>query len=146
MHLNARTTLRSREDIVRLLLKQGQTVRKWLVRHQNEGPHGLRERSSRPQHSPKRTGASRRAQALASWQQGLVYTEIAQRTGLFEATLSRILRAVQLHPPPPAAPIVRYERATPGELLQLDTKKLGRIKRVGHRITDDTRDRTRGAG
>jgi transposase InsO family protein len=38
------------------------------------------------------------------------------------------------------------ERAAPGELLHMDTKKLGRIEAVGHRITGDRRDHTRGAG
>jgi hypothetical protein len=33
------------------------------------------------------------------------------------------------------APVLRYERAQPGELLHLDIKKLGRILRVGHRIS-----------
>ncbi len=33
------------------------------------------------------------------------------------------------------APMVRYPRARPGELLHFDTKKLGRIDGVGHRIT-----------
>jgi hypothetical protein len=37
----------------------------------------------------------------------------------------------------PAEPIRRYERDRPGELIHLDTKKLGRFKRVGHRITGD---------
>jgi transposase InsO family protein len=41
---------------------------------------------------------------------------------------------------------VRYERARPGELLHIDTKKLGRIEAVGHRITGDRRDSKRGAG
>ena len=36
--------------------------------------------------------------------------------------------------------------ARPGELLHIDTKKLGRIAAVGHRITGDRRDRQRGAG
>ena len=36
--------------------------------------------------------------------------------------------------------MVRYERAEPGELLHLDVKKLGRIVKVGHRITGDRRD------
>jgi transposase InsO family protein len=31
----------------------------------------------------------------------------------------------------------RYERKRAGELLHLDTKKLGRITRIGHRITGD---------
>jgi len=35
----------------------------------------------------------------------------------------------------PPVVIVRYQRARPGELLHLDTKKLGRIQGVGHRIT-----------
>ena len=33
------------------------------------------------------------------------------------------------------APVARYERARPGELIHLDTKKLGRIAGIGHRIT-----------
>lgn len=41
---------------------------------------------------------------------------------------------------------MRYERATLGELLHLDIKKLGRIAAVGHRITGDPRDHTRGVG
>jgi hypothetical protein len=35
----------------------------------------------------------------------------------------------------PPAPVVRYQRQRPGELIHLDTKKLGRIDGVGHRIT-----------
>ena len=47
----------------------------------------------------------------------------------------------------PPVPIVRYERAAPGELLHLDTKKLGRIDGVGHRITGDRAlNRNRGIG
>ena len=46
----------------------------------------------------------------------------------------------------PAAPIVRYEHAAPGDLLHLDIKKLARIVKAGHRITGDPKDETRGAG
>ena len=47
----------------------------------------------------------------------------------------------------PPVPVVRYERAAPGELLHLDTKKLGRIDGVGHRITGDRAlNRNRGIG
>lgn len=50
-------------------------------------------------------------------------------------------------PPVTAQPhVVRYERERPGEILHLDTKKLGRIERTGHRITGDRRDHTRGVG
>lgn len=37
----------------------------------------------------------------------------------------------------PRPPVVRYERAQPGVLLHLDTKKLGRFWQVGQRITGD---------
>lgn len=47
----------------------------------------------------------------------------------------------------PPVPVVRYERQTPGELLHNDTKRLGRIQGVGHRITGDrTLNRNRGIG
>ena len=141
MHANARTTPRSRADIVRLVLHEGQTVkdaaasftvcpktvRKWIKRYRTAGADGLKERSSRPASSPKRILPDRREAALAWRRQGLVYAEIAQRTGLSEATLSRLLHTVPRQPVPPPLPVVRYERATPGELLHLDIKKLGRI-------------------
>jgi len=45
-------------------------------------------------------------------------------------------RLSRLEPP---YPVVRYERSKPGELLHLDIKKLGRIGRIGHRITGSRR-------
>jgi transposase InsO family protein len=46
---------------------------------------------------------------------------------------------IDLHRPP----VIRYEKERPGELLHIDTKKLGRFREVGHRIT---RERTFGKG
>ena len=47
----------------------------------------------------------------------------------------------------PVEPIRRYERATPGELLHIDTKRLGRIHVLGDRITGDrAKNRNRGIG
>ena len=43
-------------------------------------------------------------------------------------------------------PIQRYTRDRPGELIHLDTKKLGRIVRPSHRVTGDRRDRVEDAG
>ena len=40
----------------------------------------------------------------------------------------------------------RYEHPHPGDLLHLDTKKLARIAKPGHRLTGNPRDETRGAG
>jgi transposase InsO family protein len=37
----------------------------------------------------------------------------------------------------PAEPVRRYERDTPGEMIHIDIKKLGRFNQVGHRITGD---------
>ena len=41
---------------------------------------------------------------------------------------------------------MRYERDRPGELLHLDTKKLGRFSRPGKRVRSTREDRNRGAG
>src|SRR5947209_15571306 len=54
------------------------------------------------------------------------------------STVGAILRRLGLGKlaaldPKPA--VIRYERERPGELIHLDTKKLGRIAGVGHRIT-----------
>jgi len=75
---------------------------------------------------------------------------IASQLGLPRSTVGLILRRNglgRLHSLEPAEPVRRYERATPGELLHLDIKKLGRFETVGHRITGErTGNRTRGAG
>jgi transposase InsO family protein len=42
--------------------------------------------------------------------------------------------------------VVRYEHEHPGDLIHIDTKKLGRIERMGHRISGDRRDTVGGAG
>ncbi len=46
----------------------------------------------------------------------------------------------------PKPPVRRYERKRPGSLLHLDTKKLARIIRPGHRIHGDRSTRVSGAG
>ncbi len=40
----------------------------------------------------------------------------------------------------------RYEHEAPGDLLHIDTKKLGRIVRPSHRVTGNRRDSVEGAG
>jgi transposase InsO family protein len=40
----------------------------------------------------------------------------------------------------------RYQRRTPGSLVHLDVKKLGKIGRPGHRVHGDRRTRVRGIG
>lgn len=74
---------------------------------------------------------------------------IAQEVGVSLSTVSRLLRVrglstlAALEPP---VPVVRYERATPGELIHIDIKKLGRIVRPSHRVTGNRRDSVDGAG
>ena len=43
-------------------------------------------------------------------------------------------------------PVVRYERERAGELVHLDTKKLARIEKIGHRIHGDHSQKSDGAG
>jgi transposase InsO family protein len=74
---------------------------------------------------------------------------IAQTTGLSRATISRCLRRHHLNrfrDLQPRLPVLRYEHPHPGDLLHLDTKKLARIAKPGHRLTGNPRDETRGAG
>ncbi len=42
--------------------------------------------------------------------------------------------------------MVRYEHDAPGDMLHIDTKKLGRIVRPSHRVTGNRRESVDGAG
>jgi transposase InsO family protein len=67
---------------------------------------------------------------------------IAAIVGRSVATVSRFLAGLglsSLKSLDPVRPAVRYEREAPGELLHMDTKKLGRIVRPSHRVTGDRR-------
>lgn len=46
----------------------------------------------------------------------------------------------------PKAPVRRYQRERPGELLHLDIRKLARFEGVGHRMAGDRRANSRGMG
>ncbi len=74
---------------------------------------------------------------------------IARQLGMRVSTVGGILRRLGLGKQAalePRPPVVHYQRERPGELLHIDTKKLGRIAAIGHRITGDRRDTKRGAG
>lgn len=77
--------------------------------------------------------------------------QIAAEVAVSPATVSRILRRLGLNrirDLEPAEPERRDERETPGEIIHIDIKKLGRFERVGHRITGDPSgpNKSRGAG
>ena len=125
------------------------TVRKWLARFRTEGQPGLRDRSSRPHHSPRRTRAALERRITARRERRETGAQIAAALHLPRATVGDVLRRLgrgRLPPVVPRPPVVRYERERPGELLHIDAKKLGRIGRVGHRIHGDRTRRTRGLG
>ena len=114
------------------------TVRKWAARFEAEGLAGLEDRSSRPKRLRDPTPAATVEQIIQLRRVRFTGKQIAKETGVSRTTVSRHLRAVRLSRArdlEPPAPVVRYERAHPGELIHLDIKKLGRFERTGHRIT-----------
>jgi transposase InsO family protein len=158
IHQNARLTLVGREELAKKVLHDhvtlnsaaaefkvaAKTAAKWVRRYQQQGRAGLLDRSSRPHHSPRRTGPSQRetVEALRRLRQSGV--QIALATGLSRATVSRILRRLQLNRMrdlEPAPPTLRYEHAAPGDLLHLDIKKIGRFAAVGCRFTGHRKGR-----
>ena len=163
IHKNARTTPRSRGQIVARVLTQHErpaavaaavgvserTVRKWVARYVGEATAGLADRSCRPRRSPIQTPP-----LLTSWVEHLrrqrwTGPAIAQALQLSASTVARIVRRqglARLRALEPPVPVQRYQWAHPGDLLHLDVKKLGRIGRVGHRISGDRRSRVRGIG
>jgi transposase InsO family protein len=152
VHKNARLTAHSRAVLVRRVLNEGQsskavakalsvdakTVSKWIGRFRSEGPGGLADRSSRPRMLRRPTPLPTRERIIALRRQRWTGQQIAQEAGVSPATVSRILRRARLsriRDLEPPEPVVRYERQTPGELIHIDIKKLGRFDQAGHRIT-----------
>jgi transposase InsO family protein len=163
-HQNARMTPLGRVEMVRRILEEGRplvevaagfgvserTARKWLARFKAQGAAGLENRSSRP-----RSVANRTAEPWIDMMESLrreyrlTAEEIAAKLQCARSTVAGWLkrrglgRLKQLDGP---APVVRYQRQRPGELLHLDIKKLARFERMGHRITGDRRGASEGAG
>jgi transposase InsO family protein len=162
IHKNARLTWFGRERIVRQVAS-GQTpkavaqaagvcprtVRKWVDRYRREGLAGLRDRSSRPQRLRKPTPQTVVEQVEGLRRARRTGKQIAAELGISPATVSRILRRLGLNRMSalePAAPVRRYERERPGEMIHIDIKKLGRFNKVGHRITGDRTGQSNGRG
>ena len=160
-HKNARTTFEGRKLLIERIAVMGlrpaaesagisvRTARKWLGRFERSGPDGLLDRSSRP-HQTRTTVdevLSRRIEQLRRTRMPM--RAIAAVVGRSVATVSRVLNRLglsSLKALEPASPVLRYERDAPGELLHIDTKKLGRIVRPSHRVTGNRRDSVDGAG
>jgi transposase InsO family protein len=124
-------------------------VYKWLKRFDDEGAAGLEDRSSRPHGSPRKTTARRVKQIVRLRWRRWSSLRIARQLEMAVSTVGAVLRRLglnRLRRMEPRRPVIRYEKKRPGELLHLDTKKLGRIQGVGHRIHGDRRRRSRGVG
>lgn len=163
IHKNARLTYVRRQEMVRDIVECGvgvleaadvygvtaPTVRKWLGRYLAQGDSGLLDRSSRPAVSPKAIDPAKALIVIELRRKRLTQARIAEYLGLSRTTVGRVLRRAglsRLKDLEPSAPAERYEHAAPGDLVHLDTKKLGRIVRQGHRITGNPRDSVDGAG
>jgi len=125
------------------------SVRKWVQRYRTEGEAGLRDRSSRPHRSPRAIARATAQRVITLRRRRWTMSHIAAELRISRATVSRVLaraglsRLAALEPAPLPC---RYERARPGELLHIDSKKLARIERTGHRITGNPQDHVRGVG
>lgn len=164
VHHNARLTPRGRAVMIARIEIEGwsvaraakafgisrRTASKWLQRHRRGGERRLHDKSSAPRRCPRKTPAEVVSRVEALRRQRMTGPAIAQALGLPRSTVGLILRRLglgRLSALDPKVPIVRYERAAPGEMIHLDIKKLGKFNVQGHRITGDRRaGRSRKAG
>jgi transposase InsO family protein len=157
-HKNARTTPYVRElmavrrrdgwsvaEIAEAAGVSARTVYTWLARDTAEN------RSSRPRRQPDRLADTLIAEIVRLRHERMTGAAIARRLKLPRTTVSGWLTRLgmgRLKLIEPKAPVQRYERERAGELVHIDTKKLGRFARPGHRVTGDRtgQSNARGAG
>ena len=162
IHKNARLTRSSRALLVRRITEEGWTVAeatlaggvsertgwKWLRRYREEGLEGLADRSSRPRRS-RGTGVSARRRIVRLRRARLTCRRIAAAVRRSHATVARIVKAAglsRLRSLDPLPPPRRYQRQQIGDLLHIDTKKLGRFGVAGHRVSGSRAVRSRRVG
>jgi transposase InsO family protein len=159
-HKNARLTLEGRKLLIRRINAEGlipaaeaagislRTARKWQARFLQEGCAGLADRSSRPQHTRSRVDPPLAQRIEQLRRARMPMRSIAALVGLSVSTVSRFLASIGLSRlkalEPPGVPVLRYEHKAPGDLLHLDTKKLGRFHCPGRHVAGGRR--SRGAG
>ena len=151
IHSSARTCVASRALLVERVEVEGwsasaaasaaglsvRTAYKWLERFRDEGFAGLRDRSSRPS-KVRGLAAKVQRRVIELRRRRRTMVQISAALGLSRSTVARTLGRhglSRLRSLEPVAVVRRYERAKPGELLHIDTKKLGGIQGIGHRIT-----------
>ena len=163
IHKNARLTLLRRIEMVKDMTQRGlgataaaaaygvtaPTARKWLGRYLADGVGALTDASSRPARSPRAISPAKALAIVELRHKRLTQARIAVALGVSCSTVGRVLARAglsRLNDLQPTEPVVRYEHAAPGQMLHIDTKKLGRIERPSHRVTGNRRDSVDGAG
>jgi len=125
------------------------SVYRMLARFDEAGWAGLGERRPVPHRQPRRLSGEleqRIINARAASRYGP--QRLGAILGVPASTVAKVLRRAGLSrlPRAPRPAIVRYERERPGELLHVDTKRLGRFHQVGKRILHDGVQRSPRAG
>lgn len=162
LHKNARMTPMGRGLLVHRILGgmpvtraaeaagvSRRTAFKWKKRFTEAGEAALVDRSSRPHRMPRQAHPDRVEEVIRLRRRRQTGPQIAARVGLSAATVARILvrhGLSRLQNLEPKEPILRYQKDHPGQLIHVDIKKLGRIGCVGHRITGNRRNNSRGIG
>jgi len=161
VHHNARLTPRGREVMVDRIERgwpvaraaeaagvSARTAYRWLGRRRRG--ESLADHSSAPLRCPHRIADGRVAEIERLRRTRMTGPAIAAALGMARSTVGLILRRLglgKLEALDPRPPVIRYERASPGEMIHLDTKKLGRFDVAGHRATGNRQaGRTRRAG
>src|SRR5262245_34788061 len=106
-------------------------------RYREGGWSALADRPPVPRRQPRRLSRELEQRILAAREYAKAGPlAVAGQLGLPASTVWKVLRryGVSRLPRPTRGPLVRYERARPGELLHVDIKKLGRFWTVGKRV------------
>ena len=172
-HANARTSLFARKLMVERVAAgwpaahvaeqlgvSRATVHKWVRRFAEGGDPALGDRSSRPVRMPNRTSHKLEKKVLAARQRrkrGAVV--LAADLGLNPSTVGRILRRHNVAHLAAIDPITgervrgssrrspnRYEHPTPGAMIHVDVKKLGKIPPGGGWRAHGRSEAVRGRG
>jgi transposase InsO family protein len=126
-------------------------VRRWrqATPVERESLTCLQERPSRPHRSPARVPADEEARICQLRRRtGWSPRTIAVEVGRPHSTVHQVLRrgGCSRRQPSERPPVIRYEWPCPGQLLHMDTKKLGRFDTPGHALTGDRTRRSRRVG
>lgn len=125
------------------------TARKWLGMLSGGGEAALTDASSRPAYSPRSIDPVKARLIVELRRRRMLQSSIARSVGVPASTVSSVLARAglsKLSDLEPAQPVVRYEREAPGEMLLIDTRKLGRIVHPSRRVTGNRHDSVGGAG